>query len=97
MPIKTGFMSSTAPTTAKGDLPSLHSPYPVTPSSVSTFTNIHGRHPASTVKVSMPTIFMKRSSARTRRTRSVNSLSERSFHGLIAHQSLDDGFYPNVF
>ena len=53
-PSSTGFRSSIVPATPRGERPSLHSPYPVTPSSVSIFTKIQGRHPASTVNVSMP-------------------------------------------
>ena len=41
-PISAGARSSMVPTTPVGDLPSLHSPYPVTPSSVSTLTKVQG-------------------------------------------------------
>ena len=51
-------MSRIVPSMPCGDLPSLHSPQPVIPSSVSTLTNIHGRQPASTMNVSMLVIFM---------------------------------------
>src|SRR5262245_51352107 len=50
--------SRTAPVMALGARVSEHSPQPVTPSSVSTFTNVHARHPASTMNVSSLVIFM---------------------------------------
>ena len=58
LPMSSGFMSRIVPSMPWGDLPSLHSPHPVIPSSVSTLTNIHGRHPASTIKVSILVIFI---------------------------------------
>src|SRR5215510_4832077 len=50
--------SAMVPTTPWGARPSEHSPQPVMPSSVSTFTKVQGRHPASTIKVSICVIFI---------------------------------------
>src|SRR5262245_34525625 len=50
--------SAIVPTTPCGARPSLHSPQPVMPSSVSTFTNVQGRQPASTINVSILVIFI---------------------------------------
>ena len=58
VPIRTGFKSSMVPATPFGERPSLHSPQPVIPSSVSTLTNPQGLHPASTIKFSMLVIFI---------------------------------------
>src|SRR5207302_322374 len=46
-PSTTSSKSRTHPTTPYGFRLSLHSPQPTSPSSVSTFTNTQGRHPAS--------------------------------------------------
>src|SRR5688572_3934028 len=46
------------PATPCGARPSLHSPHPTRPSSVSTFTNVHGRQPASQWNVCTRAIFM---------------------------------------
>src|SRR5262245_55743217 len=57
-PIRRSVMSRTQPAMPWGLRLSLHSPQPVTPASVLTFTKVQGRQPPSACRVSTPVIFI---------------------------------------
>src|SRR5215510_3247450 len=84
-PIRSGVRSVIVPTTPCGERPSLHSPQPVMPSSVSTFTKVQGRQPALTIKVSMSVIFIVFLSELGRHMDRMHRESEDAVGGLLCY------------